>query len=302
MEPRDCISPTPTGSNDMKTHSSNLILCYGEVLWDCLPQGLFLGGAPLNVAYHLRRLGQNSQMISAVGHDLLGDETKRRLTRWGFSIDLLSTSKKRPTGTVRVDVGPRGQPKFEIIREVAWDDIQLSSTSRILAPRALAVVFGSLAQRSENNRRKLQELLRLTEGALRIFDVNLRPPFDPSARVLELCREADVIKLNDQELQRFVGASKPLPLELRARRFAERTACQRICVTAGARGAGALWDGKWFWENARPVNVVDTVGAGDAFLAGFLNAWTQQAPVGRCLQQACRLAEYVAARPGAQPE
>jgi len=137
-------------------------------------------------------------------------------------------------------------------------------------------------------------LLRRTEGALRIFDVNMRPPFDPSRRVLALCQEADVIKLNDQELRRFTGGSKSSSLEKLARRFSEVTGCPKICVTAGARGAGALWEGAWVWENARQVKVVDTVGAGDAFLAGFINAWTKRSSVSHCLKQACRLAEYVA--------
>lgn len=289
-------------NRDLAPDRSPLILCYGEVLWDCLPQGLFLGGAPLNVAYHLRRLGCTSEMVSAVGSDLLGNETKRRLQRWGFETGLLHTDRTHPTGTVQVDLSPQGHPVFEIIRNVAWDHIRLSAKVRALAPQALAVVYGSLAQRSSSNRDQLHRLFALAQGALRIFDVNLRPPFDSLARVWKLSEEADVIKLNDTELKRLHQAPARKPLEQRARWLAARTGCHRICVTAGDQGAGALWEGRWYWEPARKIEVVDTVGAGDAFLAGFLAAWTTGQPIGQCLKRACRRAEYVAGRPGAQPE
>ncbi|HAM73088.1 MAG TPA: carbohydrate kinase [Verrucomicrobiales bacterium] len=279
----------------------NTLLCFGEILWDCLPSGLFLGGAPVNVAYHLARLGQPARVITAVGRDPLGDEIKRRLQGWGIPLEGVSTSPRRPTGTVRVRLDAAGKPDFEIVTRVAWDDVRPSRQAIAASRQAAAIIYGSLALRSDANRRHLQRLLRSSQGAMRVFDVNLRPPHDDLALVRRLAAEADLIKLNDEELRRLTPGRRPGALEPRARQLAAATGCRRICVTAGAAGAGVLWDGAWVWQPAQPVRVVDTIGAGDAFLAAFLDALMRRLPVSEGLRRACRLAEFVSSQPGAQP-
>jgi fructokinase len=170
-----------------------------------------------------------------------------------------------------------------------------------MASRSAAIVYGSLSQRAAANRRHLARVLAASQGALRIFDVNLRPPHDDLALVMRMAQDADLIKLNDEELAVLVATRSELRLEVRARQLADRTGCPRICVTAGARGAGVLWDGRWYWHPGVRVRVVDTVGAGDAFLAAFLDALLRGRPVSEALKRACQLAAFVASRPGAQP-
>ena len=146
------------------------VFCFGEILWDFLPDGLFPGGAPFNVAYHLQQHGLAARLVSAVGRDVLGDELCRRLRNWGVSDDTILRVTDRPTGYVRATVSPSGDAAYDIVPNVAWDRIQLTETARVQAPGARAVVFGSLAQRSEHNRATLQELLELLPGeAWRVF-------------------------------------------------------------------------------------------------------------------------------------
>ncbi len=278
------------------------VLCFGEILWDCLPQDRFPGGAPMNVAYHLARLGLRALPVTAVGRDALGEELLGRLRELGLETDFVSQVPDKPTGTVRVSL-EEGTPKYEIAREAAWDWIEISPALLKLAPRATALVFGSLAQRRQHNRLALKVLRDRCEGALQVFDVNLRAPFDSADLVGALGSGADLIKLNHEELARLLALSADAePIEPAARRFADRTGCSRICVTAGARGAGLLYDEEWFWAEAEPIQVRDTVGAGDAFLAALLHGLIASQPEpSSILRRACRLAELVASRDGATP-
>ena len=279
------------------------VLCFGEVLWDFLPQGRFPGGAPINVAYHLGRLGLRALPVTAVGRDALGDELLGCLRELGLETDFVSPSPDYPTGTVQVSL-EAGSPKYEIAAEVAWDWIEIPPGLLKLAPHASAIVFGSLAQRAPHNRLALQALRDRCEAAMQVFDVNLRTPYDSAERVGSLARGADLIKLNDEELARLLA--QPFAFEAveeAARRYAEKTGCSRICVTAGARGAGLLADGRWLWADAAPVQVKDTVGAGDAFLAALLDGLlASPLDLEMVLRRACRLAEFVVSHDGATPD
>lgn len=279
------------------------MVCFGEVLWDCLPRGLFLGGAPINVAWHLCRQGVRALPITAVGRDFLGAEAQRRLSSGGLDLRFLTRTPHRPTGTVEATLDARGVPAFRILRGVAWDHIDSRPALRgATAPAAL--IYGTLALREKSNRRSLTALLRAWPAAWRVVDLNLRPPFDTAAAIEAALAEAQLLKLNDHELARIAGhhRSTPAGLEQASRRIAARHGIPRICVTAGARGAGLLWDGDWYWENARPVAVRDTIGAGDAFLAGLLAARLgRNLSSHRALAHACRLGEFVATRDGAMP-
>ena len=284
------------------TEARGEVLCFGEVLWDFLPDGRHVGGAPLNVAYHLQCLGQPVRVVSAVGADDLGDELLHQLRQWHLPTDGVVRQAARPTGFVRAALGPGGDARYEIGAEVAWDRIELTAGTLQAAAAARAVVFGSLAQRSAANRQALARLLgALPADAARIFDVNLRPPHDDLDLVRSLAARATVLKLNADEAARLAEDAAGGE-EACARHLRTQFGCAWVCVTAGARGAGLLHAGRWHWEPARPVVVGDTVGAGDAFLAAwlfhFLGGSLDDAEI---LARACRLGEWVAGRRGATP-
>jgi fructokinase len=282
----------------------SVVLCFGEILWDFLPDGLFPGGAPLNVAYHLKNLGADARVVSAVGRDLLGDELLRRLRAWHLDVAGIARHQGLPTGYVRATLSARGDATFEIVSSVAWDQIPTNEDVIRAAVRARACVFGSLAQRSRVNRATLERLLAvLPADALRVFDVNLRPPHDDLPLVRDLARKATLLKLNAAEAARLASdeAETPGREETHARALAAQAGCATVCVTAGARGAGLLSEGRWLWEPAQPVAVADTVGAGDAFLAALVAHRLAGAPAEESLTRACRLGEWVASRRGATP-
>jgi len=279
------------------------IACFGEALWDILPRGIFLGGAPLNVACHLSRLGVHAVPVTAVGRDFLGEEACRRIEAWGITTDFISRHRGKPTGTVRAMLDPRGVARYEIADRVAWDQIAIPrELRRMRAPGA--IVYGSLALRHTTNRLALMDLLAAWPDTLRVLDLNLRAPFDRGLGVRFPLRHAQLVKLNDEELGRMIGASVTTQrqIEKAARLFAAKYRTARICVTAGERGAGLLWAGTWVWEDGRPVNVRDTVGSGDAFLAAFLAGhFARRETPQEALASACRLGEFVAGRDGATP-
>lgn len=279
------------------------VACFGEVLWDILPQGIFLGGAPINVAYHLTKLGVPPLPISAVGRDFFGDEALRRIAAWPAETRFITRYRRRPTGTVRATLDARGAATYQITERVAWDRIKVSRRLRqAVAPGA--IVYGSLALRGTSNRVVLMELATAWPRSLRVLDLNLRRPHDRGEGVRFALSYAQIVKLNDEELQRQTRLSvrTEREIEAAARRFAAKQRVNRICVTAGARGAGLLWADDWIWAEGRTVNVRDTVGAGDAFLAGFLAAhFVRGESLEDALASACRLGEYVASREGAMP-
>jgi len=281
------------------------VICFGEILWDFLPDGLHPGGAPFNAAYHLRQLGRRPRLVSAVGRDVLGDELLRRLRHWNLDPGGIARRRDRPTGIVRAALAARGDARYEIAAGAAWDRIVLSAGTRRAAGAARAFLFGSLAQRSAANRRALERLLAgAPAGAWFAFDVNLRPPYDDPALVRALARRATLLKLNAAEAARLAAGAgeRPGREEGDARALAARTGCPTVCVTAGARGAGLLRGGTWRWEPGRPVRVEDTVGAGDAFLAALIHhLLDDRLPDRAILARACRLGEWVASRRGATP-
>jgi len=278
------------------------IACFGECLWDILPGGIFLGGAPLNVAYHLSRHGIRTTLVSAVGRDFLGDEALSRIAAWGISTEFIARHRRHPTGTVRATLID-GVASYEIASHVAWDHIRVRASLRKgRAPDAL--VFGSLALRDDPNRIALIDLLAAWPHALRVVDINLRPPFDTGAGLNLVLGHAQIVKMNDLELAQLTNRSVASvdDIQAAAREFAQHHLASRICITAGNRGAGLLWQNEWFWEQTQPVLVRDTVGTGDAFLAELLSAVVgRQSPLPEALRAACRMAEFVAARDGATP-
>ena len=287
--------------------SQPLVVCFGEILWDFLPDALYPGGAPFNVAYHLSRHGCSVHFVSAVGTDVLGEELRRRLLAWGIDISGIRRQPHRPTGYVRAQLGAESAPAYDIARNIAWDGIEPGGRSISATRKADAFVFGSLCQRTSANQQSLDQLLtELPETALRVFDVNLRPPHIDRTQLRRLARKASMIKLNSAEAAYLAGHDddeKPGHEERNARALFALNGCRSIVVTSGAHGAGWLLDGVWHWETAKPVKVADTVGAGDAFLATLLAGLllTPGAAPAKLLAAACRRGEWVARQRGATP-
>jgi len=279
---------------------SHKILCVGEILWDALPDGLFLGGAPFNVASHLRALNQKVAFVSRVGNDRLGQEALRRAQARGLETALMQIDDALPTGFVQVELGGTGEPGYDILKPAAWDAITFTDALGQHAENTDALVYGSLAQRETHSRQTIQQLWEA--DVLRVFDVNLRPPFIDRDLIEASLRAADVVKLNNDELRRMqewfdlAGVTEAAISDL-----AETFACRVVCVTWGSEGA-RLWTGGQQWSHpGYTVDVADTVGAGDAFLSALLSGLLADHEGRRILNLANRLGAYVASRSGALP-
>jgi fructokinase len=277
------------------------VYCFGEVLWDCLPKGLFLGGAPLNVAAHLTRLGVPACMISAVGDDVLGDEALARMERYGVNTRFVARLKGVPTGSVGVALDAGGNAKYDIRRDVAWDRIPLFEGLKGVLDGASALVFGTLAMRSRGNLDVLDALMDV-DWPMRVYDVNLRVPYYTLEEVLALSRFADLVKCNEDEAREICGVGKDVLPDVLARKLADVTNAGRVCVTLGPKGA--VYFGPFGMQRALSPKIrsVDSVGAGDAFLAAMVAGIVQ----GRedkqdFLMGCCRLGAYVASCEGAVP-
>lgn len=277
------------------------ILCIGEVLWDALPAGLFLGGAPCNVACHLRALGEDVGLVSRVGDDRLGAEARRRLRARGLSDALVQEDASLPTGFVRVELAATDDPDYDIVEPAAWDAIALTDALQQRVEAATVLVFGSLAQRASPSRTTIQQLAQT--DVLTVCDVNLRPPYDDRSIIETSLRLADIVKANAEELEQLrewfgLACSPKRSMSALAASFA----CRAVCVTEGETGAH-LWTEEAYWHHpGYAVDVADTVGAGDAFLAAFLHGWRADYDGEALLERANRLGAYVAARAGAVPE
>ncbi|MDQ2668230.1 MAG: carbohydrate kinase [Gemmatimonadota bacterium] len=276
------------------------VLCVGEVLWDALPEGLFLGGAPFNVACHLRATGTPVAMVSRIGSDRLGDEVLRRAARYGVTTDLLQVDSELATGFVRVDIDPSGNPSYEICAPAAWDAIEANDALLRRAASARAIVFGTLAQRNAESRDTIRRLWE--SDALIVFDVNLRAPFEDQAVVAESLHRADVVKLSAEELESVAEwFSLGSDFEGSIRALAMKFESDVVCVTRGSKGA-ALLHGDAFTEHpGYEVEVKDTVGAGDAFLAVLLAGLLGGATDAALLQHANLIGAYVTTQYGAVP-
>jgi fructokinase len=280
--------------------SESEILCVGEVLWDALPAGLFLGGAPFNVACHLRAAGWRVTMVSRVGEDRLGEEVLRRAPWYGVGADLIQVDPELPTGLVRATLDEAGNAEYEILEPAAWDAIALDAELVVRAEAARAIVYGTVAQRNATTRATIERLWE--SDALMVFDANLRPPYDRRDVVEQSLNHANVVKVTERELERLAEWFR-LPTGLRpsAAALAETFNCETVCVTRGRSGA-ALWrNGDWTEEPGYEVEVRDTVGAGDAFLALLLAGLLDGADDRVTLRHANLIGAYVATQLGAVP-
>ncbi len=282
---------------------SHMIIAVGEVLWDLLPAGKQLGGAPANFAYHARSLGADARLISRIGGDPLGVEILERFRSLDLPTDAVQVDAEAPTGTVDVWLGPDGQPRYAIRESVAWDRIDADAMALALADRAAAVCFGSLAQRAEPSRCAIRAIVEAAPpGALKVFDVNLRPPFVDHEVIAGSLELADALKLNDHELPELAGMFG-LPTEPRPaiEGLAVRFGLALVALTRGA-GGSLLWaGGEWSDHSGRPAEVVDTIGAGDAFTAALVTGRLAGRPLKAINRHANEVAAFVCSQPGGTP-
>ena len=278
----------------------NEIVCVGEILWDALPDGLFLGGAPFNVACHLQALGRDAAFVSRVGDDRLGKEALRRRRIRGLNTDLMQIDASLPTGFVQVEAGETSEPDYNILEPAAWDAITFTDALAQHAEHAAALVYGSLAQRAPTSRQTLQRLCEAE--VLCVFDINLRPPYVDRGVIESSLRAADVVKLNDAELRRLQGwFGLPEDPEAAMGDLADAFGCRAVCVTWGRQGARLWAEGECWHHSGYAVEIADTVGAGDAFLAALLTGLLARRDGDALLDLANRLGAYVASRAGAFP-
>lgn len=273
----------------------------GEVLWDLLPTGRHLGGAPANFAYCSRVLGNHGIVVSRVGQDALGHELRERLGESEVSDEYIQADFAHATGTVQVDVDSAGQPQFEIIYPVAWDFLEWKPELEQLASRCDAVCFGTLAQRSEQSRGTILNFLDATRSdCLRIFDVNLRQSFYSAEIILQSLQRAKAFKLNEHELPIVAGL-----LGIGAKDFCQIVLAgfplQFVCVTRGEKGSVLYGNGGIDEHAGFRVKVRDTVGAGDAFTAGLAHEYLRGGSLAQMNETANRMGAWVASQAGGMP-
>ncbi|HYW52159.1 MAG TPA: carbohydrate kinase [Gemmatimonadaceae bacterium] len=251
----------------------------GELLWDLLPSGARIGGAPANFAYHAGALGADARTISRVGDDALGHELLAQLRTLGVNCDCVQVDPHRPTGTVAVEIDADGQPCFDITRDVAWDCLQAEPSAMLAVKSADAVCFGTLAQRDAVARDAIRTLVAASpHEALCVLDVNLRQQYYSKALIEESLALASVLKVNDVELPKL-AALFGLTGSVRAQldQLAERWQLRAIALTRGDKGSVLRTAHEWSEHPGVHVTVVDTIGAGDAFTAamtvGLLSGW-----------------------------
>lgn len=277
------------------------IICTGEILWDALPSGLFLGGAPLNVCCHLNRLGIDADILSRVGSDRLGKEAVRRIAQQGISTALIQSDPREETGFVEVEITAEGEPSYRIIRPVAWDFIEKTPEAVKRAGESWGIVCGTLAQRNEVSRRTIRSLWQA--DTRKILDLNLRKPYDDREIVRESLLAADIVKMNGEELRR-VTAWFSLSDDSReaAGDLSDLFGCSLICITRGAGGAAVWQNGEFSEHNGYPVKVKDSVGSGDAFFAALIYGLQREKRGEELLSFANAAGSLVAGKQGAIPE
>ena len=279
---------------------SRPIVCFGETLWDILPSGPKPGGAPMNVAYHLQKLGTHPALISRIGTDEYGKSLAVLLPQQHIGTEYLQVDIHHPTGVVYAEADEKGDMQYDIVYPAAWDFIEYSDGHMALLQQAEYLVYGSLSSRNTVSRQTLQQLMPLAKK--RVLDINLRPPhFDPPM-VEQLVNGVDILKLNESELQLIAGwYGKTDTLKEATVLLQDRFSIPVIVVTCGAEGALLNDNGHIYEHKGYTVTVGDTVGSGDAFLAGLLYQFLQNAPPEKALAFACGIGALIASYTGACP-
>lgn len=287
----------------MSDPARDTLVGIGELLWDCFGDSRRPGGAPANVAFHARQLGTQAAVLSRVGRDALGDELAAHLSSCGLETTFIQRDANHPTGTVTVELSQKDHPQYVIHENVAWDHLAFDAPAAQLLGRATAICFGTLAQRSPASRAAIRAAVNAAPDALRIYDVNIRPPWYSRDVIEWSLRAASVVKLNADEVA-VLACELELPnndADDLASHLHDRCNVDLVCLTRGGLGCVLYARGEKVTEKGRPREVVDTVGAGDAFTAGLAFALRQSWPLARVAQFANEVGGLVATRPGAMP-
>lgn len=273
--------------------------CFGEVLWDILPEGKVPGGAPMNVCYHLNRLGHAASIISKIGNDAYGRDLIQFLLQQNIDTSLIQTDDGHPTGTVMA-TRHGNEMEYNIVQPAAWDFIDNSEPLLGKAMQAPYFICGSLAARNRHSAKTLFELL--DSAQTKVIDINLRPPHFTKTLIEALLHKADILKLNDHELvliAHWYHAEDSF--EKQVLFISKKFSINTILITKGAAGAALYANSRFYYNDGYRVDVVDTIGSGDAFLAAFLSKYMKKERPEAALDFACRLGAFVAGKKGACP-
>lgn len=276
----------------------------GEALWDVLPEGKKIGGAPANFAYHVSQFGLTSCVVSAVGPDAFGKEIQENLTSKG--LNHLIAEVPYPTGTVQVEIDQAGVPQYEIKENVAWDNIPYTAQLESLAKRTQAVCFGSLAQRNVVSRETINRFLDSmpqTEDSLVVFDVNLRQGFYNKEILCNSMKRCNILKINDEELvtvSRMFGYPG-IDLQDKCWILLGKYNLKMLILTCGINGSYVFTPGNVSFQPTPKVDVADTVGAGDSFTAAFIASILKGKSVAEAHSIAVRTSAFVCTKDGAMP-
>ena len=283
---------------------NKLVVGMGEALWDVLPEGKKIGGAPANFAYHVSQFGLMSCVVSAVGPDALGKEIQENLTSKG--LNHLIAEVPYPTGTVQVEIDQAGVPQYEIKENVAWDNIPYTAKLESLAQRTQAVCFGSLAQRNVVSRETINRFLDAmpqTEDSLVVFDVNLRQGFYNKEILCNSMKRCNILKINDEELvtvSRMFGYPG-IDLQDKCWILMGKYNLKMLILTCGINGSYVFTPGNVSFQPTPKVDVADTVGAGDSFTAAFIASVLKGKSVAEAHSIAVRTSAFVCTKDGAMP-
>lgn len=281
-----------------------MIVGMGEALWDVLPEGKKIGGAPANFAYHVSQFGFNSRVVSAVGDDKLGNEILENFSE--KNLNFLIEKVPYPTGTVQVELDDEGIPCYDIKEGVAWDNIPFTPALEELAKQTRAVCFGSLAQRSFVSRETINKFLDAMpddNGQLRIFDINLRQNFYTKEILCNSMERCNILKINDEELvtvSRMFGYPG-IDLQDKCWILLAKYNLKMLILTCGVNGSYVFTPGEISFVETPKVEVADTVGAGDSFTATFVAAILKGKKVSDAHKLAVEASAYVCTQNGAMP-
>lgn len=282
----------------------DIVVGMGEALWDVLPEGKKIGGAPANFAYHVSQFGLPSCVVSAVGSDALGNEIIENFTSKG--LNHLIETVPYPTGTVQVEIDQAGIPQYEIKENVAWDNIPYTDRLGALAERTKAVCFGSLAQRnvvSRNTINRFLDAMPSSADSLVVFDVNLRQGFYNKEILCNSMQRCNILKINDEELvtvSRMFGYPG-IDLQDKCWILLGKYNLKMLILTCGINGSYVFTPGNVSFQPTPNVEVADTVGAGDSFTAAFIASLLKGKSVAEAHSCAVRTSAYVCTRNGAMP-
>ncbi len=283
---------------------NDLVVGMGEALWDVLPEGKKIGGAPANFAYHVSQFGLPSCVVSAVGDDDLGREIIENFTAKGLK--QLIADVPYPTGTVQVEIDQSGVPQYEIKENVAWDNIPYTERLESLAERTTAVCFGSLAQRnvvSRNTINRFLDVVSRNEENLIVFDVNLRQGFYNKEILCKSMKRCNILKINDEELvtvSRMFGYPG-IDLQDKCWILLGKYNLKMLILTCGINGSYVFTPGNVSFQPTPKVEVADTVGAGDSFTAAFISSVLKGKSVSEAHSLAVRTSAFVCTEKGAMP-